>query len=248
MLLDRVRKPLHEITLEDLVEHRDWLASHYAPATVNRALSAARSLFKFAQAMGYLRYNPAVVVPGVRKEDTLAERILTTADVDKIISRANGREATLIKLLYYSGCRISEIMGLEYRNLVEREDGCGQITVFGKRGKTRSVLIPISLLRELGWGKPTERIFKFSTRYAQAIVRRVTERAGFRGVSPHWLRHAHASHALNAGAPIQLVRDTLGHASVKSTDVYLHARPGESSSLYLVGGKKQVLLRKEETV
>jgi len=52
-------------------------------------------------------------------------------------------------------------------------------------------------------------------------------------VSPHWLRHAHASHAMDRGAPVHLVKDTLGHASVATTGRYLHARPTDSSSLYL---------------
>ena len=57
------------------------------------------------------------------------------------------------------------------------------------------------------------------------------------GVNPaasvHWLRHAHASHAIDNGAPITLVSATLGHADLKTTSVYAHARPGESSGRYL---------------
>jgi integrase len=60
------------------------------------------------------------------------------------------------------------------------------------------------------------------------------KRAGLRaGVSPHWLRHAHATHALERGAPIHLVQATLGHASVVTTGRYLHARPSDSSARYL---------------
>jgi hypothetical protein len=51
-------------------------------------------------------------------------------------------------------------------------------------------------------------------------------------VSPHWLRHAHASHALDHGAPIHLVQATLGHSSVATTSSYLHARPGDSSARF----------------
>jgi integrase/recombinase XerD len=52
-------------------------------------------------------------------------------------------------------------------------------------------------------------------------------------VSPHWLRHAHASHALDHGAPISLVQTTLGNGNLKTTSVYAHARPDDSSALYL---------------
>ena len=59
-------------------------------------------------------------------------------------------------------------------------------------------------------------------------------RAGLRaGVSPHWLRHAHATHALERAAPIHTVQATLGHASVATTGKYLHARPTDSSARYL---------------
>ncbi len=69
---------------------------------------------------------------------------------------------------------------------------------------------------------------------AWRIVRAAAERAGLDlPVSPHWLRHAHASHALDRGAPIHLVQATLGHASVATTGRYLHARPTDSSSRYL---------------
>jgi len=66
------------------------------------------------------------------------------------------------------------------------------------------------------------------------IVRAAAHRAGIdANVSPHWLRHAHASHSLDRGAPIHLVQTTLGHASIATTGRYLHARPQDSSARYL---------------
>ena len=66
------------------------------------------------------------------------------------------------------------------------------------------------------------------------IVAAAGERASIQGkVSPHWLRHAHASHSLDRGEPIHLVQQTLGHSSVATTSRYLHARPNDSSALYL---------------
>jgi integrase/recombinase XerD len=64
-------------------------------------------------------------------------------------------------------------------------------------------------------------------------VKLAGRRAGLETVSPHWLRHAHASHALDRGAPIHLVQATLGHANINTTGRYLHARPKESSSRFL---------------
>jgi integrase/recombinase XerD len=65
------------------------------------------------------------------------------------------------------------------------------------------------------------------------IVGNAGELTGVKGLSPHWLRHAHASHALDKGAPVSLVSQTLGHASIATTSRYLHAKPGESSATYL---------------
>jgi site-specific recombinase XerD len=77
-----------------------------------------------------------------------------------------------------------------------------------------------------------------SPRAVVKVIKRTASRAALpdnvRGmISPHWLRHAHASHALDNGAPISLVQQTLGHGSIKSTSIYAHARPGDSSALYL---------------
>jgi site-specific recombinase XerD len=66
------------------------------------------------------------------------------------------------------------------------------------------------------------------------VVKAAAARAGLPAeVSAHWLRHAHASHALGRGAPTHLVQATLGHASVATTGRYLHARPSDSSGRYL---------------
>ena len=68
------------------------------------------------------------------------------------------------------------------------------------------------------------------------MVKAAARRAGLSGaVSAHWLRHAHASHALDRSAPLHLVQATLGHADLKTTGRYTHARPTESSATYLVG-------------
>jgi len=71
----------------------------------------------------------------------------------------------------------------------------------------------------------------------RSAVNRIVRRAGrlidLPHLSPHWLRHAHASHALDRGATVAVVRETLGHSSIAVTSRYLHAKPGESSGLYL---------------
>jgi site-specific recombinase XerD len=118
--------------------------------------------------------------------------------------------------------------------------------VVGKRGKVRSILLPPSMWRELvalrGDAGPDEPVFRsrqggaLDPMSVQRIVKAAAIRAGLpKAVSPHWLRHAHCSHALDRGANPALVRDTAGHADLRVTSVYSHARPSDSSARFLIG-------------
>jgi len=146
-------------------------------------------------------------------------------------------------LLYGAGLRVSELCGLRWRDVVERDDSA-QVTVFGKGGKTRHVLLSVGtweVLRAIrGNAGEDDPLFvsrkgtPLSVSQVFRIVRAAARRAGVeKGVSPHWLRHCHGSHALDRGAAVHLVQATLGHSSVATTGRYLHARPTESSSKYL---------------
>jgi site-specific recombinase XerD len=139
--------------------------------------------------------------------------------------------------------RVSELAQLKWCDLMPRAVG-GQITVFGKGGKTRAILLKPKtwdlLLTLRGEARAADPVFRsqkgghLDVSQIRRVVYAAAERAGLaKKVSPHWLRHAHASHALDRSAPIHLVQATLGHASVSTTGRYLHARPAESSSLYL---------------
>src|SRR6266496_3431220 len=83
------------------------------------------------------------------RKDTLAERILDEADVHTLLAREpDRRNRVLLRLLYRAGLRVSEVAGLCWRDAHARDDG-GQVTVFGKRGKTRTVLLPADIWRDL---------------------------------------------------------------------------------------------------
>jgi integrase len=80
-------------------------------------------------------------------------------------------------------------------------------------------------------------VFPITERRINYIVKATAKRAGINpATSPHWLRHAHASHAIDEGAPITLVSQTLGHAELKTTSVYAHAKPNDSSVAISRGG------------
>ena len=240
-----VGKPLHQITLADLQDFADGLEqSDLCPASRHRILSSIKSLFAFGHRLGYLQFDVArpLRLPGLR--NALSERILDEGEVQRMLAlELQPRNHVLLVLLYAGGFRVSEICGLKWSDLQSRDDG-GQVSVFGKGDKTRTVLLPASVWAKLvqlrGDAADEQPVFRSRKRghlnptQVWRIVGRAADRAGItKAVSCHWLRHAHASHALDHGAPISLVQATLGHASVATTGRYLHARPTDSSSKYL---------------
>jgi site-specific recombinase XerD len=180
-----------------------------------------------------------------RYADRLAERILAESDVQRMIAlETDPRNRVLLLLMYTSGLRVSEACGLRWRNLRARGDA-GQLTVCGKGGTTRAVLLPAAMWKDLlsldavrSLDAPVFRSRTGKVLDRSRVLRIVQEsakRAGVDGaVSPHWLRHAHATHSLERGAPIHLVQATLGHASIATTSRYLHARPTQSSAEFIV--------------
>lgn len=241
-----VNKPLSWVTLTDLQAWAEQLGQGgLQPASQNRAVTALKSLLAFAQQTGYLPFNVGAAVKLRPNRDTLAQRILEESAVARLIAAApEGRNRVLLKLLYVSGVRVSEVCGLKWCDALARQEG-GQITVFGKGGKTRTVLLKPKVWQQLlslkGEAKAVDPVFRsrkgggaLDVSQVRRIVYAAARKAGLeQKVSPHWMRHAHASHALDRSAPIHLVQATLGHASVSTTGRYLHARPTESSSFYL---------------
>jgi len=246
--LNATGRSLRTACVADLQSFVDGLSG--SDSSRGTAASSIKSLLSFGHKTGYLPFDVGVAVKAPKGPSSLHERILSEADVHELIaSDPSLRNRVLLRLLYASGARRSELCGLRWRDVQPRDDNGGQITVQGKGAKARAILLSaatwadlVRLREHVGnegdaeepvfpsrkGGKPMlpQQVFK--------IVRAAAKRAGIDGnVSPHWLRHAHASHALERGAPIHLVQATLGHASVATTGVYLHARPGDSSGLYL---------------
>ena len=242
--LEATGKPLRSIRLIDIQTYTDNFPSCLKPSSVKRALSAIKSLFAFGFRLGYLTFDigRAMKLPTFR--DELADRILSEVDVLRIISlEPQPRNRAILLTLYAGGFRVSEICSLKWRHLQER-NSAGQITVYGKNGKTRTVLMPQAVweaLQKLESNVSSEApVFRSRKKghldesAVWRIVSKASERAGIdKNVSCHWFRHAHASHALDRGCPIHLVQATLGHSSISTTGRYLHARPTDSSGNYL---------------
>ena len=211
--------------------------------------SCLKSLLSFGERSGYLSYNLGAFIRGIKTHSKITDRYLTETEVILMISKSIApREEAIVRLLYSGGLRVSELVGLNWSDLKERSEGSGQIKVKGKGDRERVVVISKLTMEailklkneqtqeyfpifESNYGTKT----RLTDRTVRDVIFKLALRAGIlKKVSPHWLRHAHASHALDRGAPIHLVQTTLGHASVATTGKYLHARPEESSGRFLL--------------
>ena len=238
-------RPVDLLTTLDLARFSGHLIdTGLAPISRARTLTAVRSLLRFAHRAGVVAQDLADTIRLPRCDTKLAERILAEDQVRRMIDgEVDDRNRTILSLLYTSGLRVSELCGLRRRHLQSRGP-TGQIIVTGKGTRTRAVLLPESIWRQLrlltAASEAESPVFRSRSGIALdrsrvlQIVREAAQRAGItEPVSPHWLRHAHASHALDHGAPLHLVQATLGHASVATTSRYLHARPDQSSAAYI---------------
>jgi integrase/recombinase XerD len=241
--LDFVGKPLRAVTLGDLQAFADSLDGK--PATRARILATIKSLLSFAAKLGALRFNVGAALRTPARRDGLPDRLLAEAEVARMLALTEGRDHVLVRLAYAGGLRIAELVGLRWSDLADAADGTLFVTVYGKGGKTRTVRVSAAtgkLVRALRGDAPSD-TYVFAGRgekknlnpsQAWRIVRAAARRAGIeKAVSPHFLRHAHASHALERGVKVTVIRDTLGHSSIAITDRYAHARPEESSGLAL---------------
>ncbi len=200
-----------------------------------------------ARITGFIPINAATAVVNVKPKDTLSQKILTESEVLLMIaSEPCPRNKLMLKVLYYAGLLVSELCGLSGRDLTSNGDS-GQLLMYGKGGTTRIVLLAkpiyLKLLNSREGATATEPIFRSrkganNGRLHRLTVTNLVKTAAVRvGISEkasaHWLRHCHASHSLNRGSSIHLVSQTLGPSSVATASKYLHAKPNDSSGLYL---------------
>ena len=120
-----IGKPLVKVTMMDLQAYAEALGQgSLKPASQNRALIAIKSLLSFGQETGYLPFNVGAAVKLRPSRDGLAQRILEESEVARLIDAASqGRDRILLKLLYASGARVSEVCGLKWCDAMPRQEG-----------------------------------------------------------------------------------------------------------------------------
>lgn len=237
-------KPIGLVTLQDLQDFADTLVA-WKQSTVERKLATIRSLLSFCYKTGLITFDVGRALRIPKVPDTLIEKLLSEAEIQRMIEAAPDKQTKiLLRVLYAAGIRASEAAGLRWMDVKPRNTA-GQITVLGKGSKVRAVLLPAPIWKALLEYR-TEKFnplgYVFHTRKGGPIDRtnisHMVERAGRlagidKAVSAHWMRHGHASHAIDRGAPLTLVQRTLGHSDIRTTTRYVHAHPDKSSSQYI---------------
>ena len=240
--LSYCQKPLETITVED-IENWMWsLEDQYKVSTQCGKVSAVKSFFTFCVKRDYLADNLGAKVDlSIKDKDQLAEKLLTESEVRAIIDSAdNERDRVLLRFLYATGIRVSELVKLQWRDLSPNA-GAGQAVICGKGDKTRVVLIPSSVWLELmALPRPCNYVFinykgnPISRVSVHRLIKKAVKKSGIdKPVSAHWFRHSHATIAIEKGCNLHLLQQSLGHSSLDITTKYLHARPNQGSSQFI---------------
>ncbi len=218
-------------------------------SSIARKLSSLRTFFKFLAGEELVTSNPAKLVSTPKREKTLpttltvdeAFRLMEAPSQGKTAERV--RDRAILELLYSSGLRVSELVGLN----VDRIDlDLGIVKVMGKRRRER--IVPVgskaiealqAYLKTRGPVEGEEALFtnrrgeRLSARSVGRLVKRYTRESGiFRRISPHSLRHTFATHLLDSGADIREIQEMLGHASLSTTQRYTHLTLGKLMEVY----------------
>lgn len=248
-LAARERESLADVTRTDVAEFAQAIGTGrdggraLAPASASRTIVAVRGWHRFGLAEGWTTADVSSDV----KPRAIPQRLpkaIATHQVEAILEAASTgdgaspiRDRALLELVYATGARISEAVGLDVDDvtLVEGEEA---VLLRGKGRKERVVPIGGYAARELdaylvrarsplaqaGTGTPAlflnTRGGRLSRQSAWTILKSASERAGVPDVSPHTLRHSFATHLLSGGADVRVVQELLGHASVTTTQIY----------------------------
>ena len=225
---------------------RDWLEnmmdSGHAATSVNRRLSALRSLFRFALSRHLVEKDPAHVIVGPKNSKPLPA-FVREQDMNRLLDGEEMwqdnfedlRARTIIILLYHTGVRVSELTGMDVSSLDMYDS---YIKVRGKGNKERVVpfgeelkagLEKYLVARESFAGMKDgplfvdDRLRRMSPDQVRAIVKNnLSKVTTQKKRSPHVLRHSFATAMLNNGAGIESVKKLLGHAKISTTEIYTH--------------------------
>ncbi len=231
-------RPLRTASISDAIGFARSLEElGLAPSSRAQALAALRSLYRFLVRLGPehggLTVSPFEALPSPKVSTQGAPRMLTQLELAGLMHAASPKGRALLLLLATTGLRISEALSATWDAVYVDPVGHVGLRVIGKGQKERAVkLLPVVVQALQPWRTesgpllPAKHGGSMSTQSADAMLSRIAKNGGVRHVSAHWLRHFLATQALAMGAPLLQVQQDLGHASIATTQRYLHAAKG----------------------
>jgi len=247
---------INKITRLDI---RMWLGElsdkGLARSTMGRKAASIRSFFKYCFKRGHIGKNPAhlLILP---KQEKRLPKTLNSLDIERIMQLADGnspvevQNRAILELLFGTGIRLSELTQLNLSDLNFEQK---QIIVQGKGNKQRIVPLGVHALnslrkhlelRTLLYDKRSDKDAKRAVflaaggqriypRFVQRLVKKFIENASeVSQKSPHVLRHSFATHLLDAGADIRVIKELLGHANLSATQIYTHTSVEHLMNIY----------------
>ena len=225
---------------------KSWIVflieSKYSTTSVRRKLVSVNSFFKYLLKEEEIDNNPASNIQGPKNPKRIV-KYLEEEELNGVLDNFDFedsfegiRDKLIIDLLYGTGIRLSELIGLEKSNLDLQKK---VVKVRGKRNKERIIPINDTLTNtiKIYLSKISESMVSSSSKYLlltskgkqlypmlvyRTVKKYIEEYASRTGISPHALRHSFATHLLNRGADINAIKELLGHASLAATQVYTH--------------------------
>lgn len=222
-------------------------------SSIARKLAAIRSFFRFLHRQGKIQVNPAIDVHNP-KQPRRQPKALNVDEAFAMLDQAPAancsgpiyrRDIALAELLYGSGLRISEAVGLDVSDM---EPSSGMVRVFGKGSRERVCplsdacmeVMPLWLDCRQELAEPGEKALfvgsrgkRLDRREGQRIIQKLCINAGLKtAISPHGLRHSFATHLLSAGADLRSVQELLGHKRLATTQRYTHLSLEKIISVY----------------
>jgi len=248
---------VYEMTHEDARRFSGTLMQRsYATATVNRILAAVRGFYTHAYKAGKCAFNPFSRISGTSRYRRLPS-VLSKEEVQVVLSQPYAdflqlRDVLLFNLFYSTGCRLSELLSIDLKDI---ELDQSRMLVIGKGSKERYVfltpkamaMLKTYMAQRVGWqdaqgvkdGDDLQALLvnhkgkRLSASSVHSIFRKYQLKLGIqKQFTPHVFRHSFATHLLDNDSGIRIVQELLGHSSISTTQIYSHVSNERLRSVY----------------
>jgi integrase/recombinase XerC/integrase/recombinase XerD len=208
----------------------------YKATTLHRILSTLSSFYRYLYAQGVIGSNPlpAVGRPRIKEKELKYLKHNQVMRLLDSIPEADPRDKLIIRLIYATGVRVSELCGITLSDI--DFDDC-TIRVLGKGGKIRTVFVDDETLEEIqkfSGGRIDGPLFigQMGHAISPRTVQYIFNKWAPKGITPHKIRHSYASELYRRSKNLRVVQENLGHSSIQTTEIYLHTDVDERKAVY----------------